>query len=156
LILLKGLPLAYNRDLQEDKQIVFGAVDRTIDALKGMSFLLDSLQFDEERLREAAGKSGSWSTDVAEALVIGGVPFRRAHEIVGRLVAELESSGRELAGLSGEDLARIDPALASIDPSLADPAAGVEKRDNPGGTSKARVNEQADALEARVEALDER
>jgi argininosuccinate lyase len=97
LALLKGLPLAYDRDLQEDKEYLFRAVDRVEGAVAAITALLGAIRLDKERMAEAAGGGAAWATDVAEALVLRGVPFRDAHEAVGRLVADLEQRGIELA-----------------------------------------------------------
>ncbi len=86
--MLKGLPLAYDRDLQADKQSVFGAVDDTIPALEAASLLVQHLEFDRKRLLEAAEDPALRATDLAENQVTQGVPFRRAHEAVGAMVRE--------------------------------------------------------------------
>jgi argininosuccinate lyase len=83
---LKGLPLAYDRDLQEDKPALFAAVDNGLDSLDAAALLVEHLEFDRKRLAEAAGDPALLATDVAEALVRSGMPFRKAHETVGRQV----------------------------------------------------------------------
>jgi argininosuccinate lyase len=85
---LKGLPLAYNRDLQEDKPALFAAVDNALDSLAAAALLVQHLEFDRERLAGAASDPGLLATDAAEVLVRSGVPFRKAHETVGRQVLE--------------------------------------------------------------------
>ena len=85
---VKGLPLTYDRDLQEDKPHIFAAVDATIDSLEAAALLAAHLEFDEERLRAAVGDADLYATDTAEALVRAGTPFRVAHEEVGRQVRE--------------------------------------------------------------------
>ena len=84
--ILKGLPLAYDRDLQEDKTALFAAVDGTIDSLLAATLLVEHLAFDRERLAAAAADPALLATDAAEALVAAGTPFRRAHEEIGRAV----------------------------------------------------------------------
>ena len=81
---LKGLPLAYDRDLQEDKAAVFAAVDSGLDSLRAAKLLVEHLEFDRDRLAQAAADPGLLATDAAEALVASGTPFRRAHETIGR------------------------------------------------------------------------
>jgi argininosuccinate lyase len=83
---LKGLPLAYDRDLQEDKPALFAAVDNALDSLRAASLLVQHLEFDRARLVAAAADPGLLATDVAEALVRSGKPFRKAHQEVGRQV----------------------------------------------------------------------
>jgi argininosuccinate lyase len=83
---LKGLPLAYDRDLQEDKPALFAAVDNALDSLRAASLLVKHLEFDKARLASAAADPGLLATDVAEALVRSGKPFRKAHQAVGKQV----------------------------------------------------------------------
>lgn len=148
LTLLKGLPLAYNRDLQEDKALVFRIVRRTLDCLDAMSHLLTSLEFDEARLEVAARGGAAWATDLAEVLVARGLPFRTAHEKVGALVRMLENDGRSLADMTGGDLVVIDPAFEPGDVAVADPTRSIAARINHGGTAPDRVREQAALLRA--------
>jgi argininosuccinate lyase len=145
LTLIKGLPLAYDRDLQEDKALVFSTVARTRGCLDGMRGLLASLTFDHERLAESAA-SGAWATDLAERLVERGMPFREAHELTGTLVARLEAEGRDLASLTIEGLKSYSDAFESDDLALADPARSIQARGQRGGTAPTRVLEQVETL----------
>ncbi|MBI4260544.1 MAG: argininosuccinate lyase [Actinobacteria bacterium] len=97
---MKGLPLAYDRDLQEDKEAVFDAHDALAPALVALTGMVSTLEFDTERMRAAVDEGFLEATRVAESLVEAGVPFRRAHEAVGELVRELESKGRGFTDLS--------------------------------------------------------
>jgi argininosuccinate lyase len=146
LTLLKGLPLAYDRDLQEDKEVVFRVVRRTRDALVGAIHLIRALEFDEARMAAAAGDSATWATDLAERLVARGVPFRAAHESVGRLVAELERSSRSLNDLASDELRGFHPLLEVGDTNVADPDLVVRARRGPGGTAPSAVEEQIEHL----------
>ncbi|MGH2754023.1 MAG: argininosuccinate lyase [Actinomycetota bacterium] len=150
LALIKGLPLAYDRDLQEDKAIVFRAAERAADITVGMSALVVSLSFDVDRMAEAAGGAGTWATDVAEALVMRGVPFRAAHHAAGVLVARLEAAGLALAEAPAELLTACHPALTTDDRSLGDPRRSLEARSGPGGTSPERVVAQIEGLRAAL------
>ncbi|HEX2056846.1 MAG TPA: argininosuccinate lyase [Actinomycetota bacterium] len=123
LTLLKGLPLAYDRDLQEDKERVFAAVDRLDGCLEAMTGLVGALGVDAAATERAAGAGATWATDAAERLVLEGVPFRHAHERVGRAVAEGDGA----------------------EPSH-DPRASVAARRSRGGTAPERVVEQIAAL----------
>ncbi|HXB05411.1 MAG TPA: lyase family protein, partial [Candidatus Angelobacter sp.] len=106
--IMKGLPLAYDRDLQEDKPAVFAAVDSVRDSLRAARLLVDHLEFDRDRLAAAASDPSLLATDAAEALVASGTPFRKAHEEVGRAVragklqvpwdAEASLRKRDMAG----------------------------------------------------------
>ncbi|MBO0828311.1 MAG: argininosuccinate lyase, partial [Streptosporangiales bacterium] len=106
---LKGLPLAYNRDLQEDKEPVFDSLDSLEVLLPAFAGMLATLRFDAGRLAALAPRGFSLATDVAEWLVRGGVPFRRAHEIAGECVRFCEAKGIELTDLSDADLRAISP-----------------------------------------------
>lgn len=148
LCLLKGLPLAYNRDLQEDKGFLFAAVDRVVSSLVAMKHLLAAIRFDRERLAEAAAAGSAWATDLAESLVQRGVPFRDAHAAIGSLVATLEATGGDLASASPAELQRHHDELRAADAGFADPRAGLYARDGVGGTHPDRVREQAKHLRA--------
>ncbi len=104
---LKGLPLAYDRDLQEDKPALFAAVDNALDSMRAASLLVQHLQFDRERLEAAAADPGLLATDVAEAMVRSGKPFRRAHQEVGRQVraGTMKAAWNAEASLLKRDLA---------------------------------------------------
>jgi len=123
---LKGLPLAYNRDLQEDKEPVFDSVDTLETLLPAFTGMIATLTFHTERMRELAPEGYSLATDVAEWLVRQHVPFREAHERSGALVRLAESRGVGLEALSDEDFASVDPRLTpavrevlSVDGSIA-------------------------------------
>ena len=147
LSLLKGLPLAYGRDLQEDKDIVFRAVERTEGSISGVARMLDGLVLDTDGLRAAAGRGAMWATDLAEVLVERGVPFRDAHEVVGRVVASVESEGSRL---TDEVLVGAHDAFRPGDSALADPVRAVAARTTSGGPSPARVREQIQRLRAAL------
>src|SRR5207248_6526264 len=106
---LKGLPLAYDRDLQEDKEPVFDTVDQLLTLLPAVSGLVATLTFDTDRLTAAAPAGFALATDVAEWLVRNGVAFREAHEISGAFVSYCEERGVDLPAVSDDTLADIDP-----------------------------------------------
>jgi argininosuccinate lyase len=139
LVLLKGLPLAYDRDLQEDKEIVFGAVARTLGAIRATLGVLGAIRFDKQRMAEAAAASATWATDVAEEMVRRGTPFRQAHERAGELVKRYES---------GEDVGA--EAFGFPTSTVLD---SLERRDSYGGPAPARVRDQVAALRARLASL---
>ncbi len=147
---LKGLPLAYNRDLQEDKEPVFDAVDTLLVLLPAFAGMVHTLAFDPERLESLAPQGFSLATDIAEWLVREGVPFRVAHEIAGACVRACEARGIELWDLTDIDLAGIDPALTPGVRSVLSAQGSVESRDAKGGTAPTRVREQLAAVVARV------
>jgi argininosuccinate lyase len=111
LTLMKGLPLTYNRDMQEDKEAVFDSFDTTRAALQIFAEMLDGATFNEATAREAASDPALLATDLADALVLGGVPFRQAHEIVGKLVASAAAKGLGLDALAPEEFLSASPVL---------------------------------------------
>lgn len=153
LTLVKALPLAYNRDLQEDKTFLFAAGDRMKMSLEAMTAVVGALSFDDSRLLEASGQAAMWATDLAERLVARGVPFRAAHDATGRLVAALEVEEMDLADAPGELLTDHHRALEPGDVEVADPAVGLTARRNHGGPAPARVAEQLERLEKAAAAL---
>jgi argininosuccinate lyase len=142
LVTLKGLPLAYNKDLQEDKEPAFDAIDTYAASLDAMAGMLSTLRVDAERMRAAAHGGFMVATDLADYLAAHGVPFREAHEVVGRLVLACEREGRTLQDLGAGELRAAsavfgDDALESIDIDRA-----VARRDTAGGTAPGRVADQ--------------
>ena len=106
--MLKGLPLAYNKDMQEDKEIVFDAIDTTLSALTVCDGMLSTMHLDTDRMLEASQGGFMAATDLADYLVGTGMPFRQAHEIIGKLVLKLEQEGRTLQDLTAEEFAAVD------------------------------------------------
>ena len=139
---LKGLPLAYNRDLQEDKEPVFDAVDTLLTLLPAFAGMVATLRFDTARLAELAPQGFSLATDVAEWLVRQGVPFRNAHEIAGSCVRVCEGRGIELWDLTDADLAAISPRLTPEVHQVLTVAGSLASRSGYGGTAPVRVAEQ--------------
>ncbi|WKN46726.1 argininosuccinate lyase [Nocardioides sp. Arc9.136] len=147
---LKALPLAYNRDLQEDKEPVFDSVDTLEVLLPAFTGMVATLVFDRERLAELAPQGFSLATDVAEWLVRQDVPFRVAHELAGACVRECEQHGIELHELSDEQLAAISPHLVPAVREVLTAEGSVASRDGRGGTAPVRVREQLDELVERA------
>jgi len=142
LTVLKGLPLAYNKDMQEDKEGVFDAIDTTLDALMAMDGMLASMHINAERMIEGAQGGFMAATDVADYLVNTGMPFRDAHEVVGRLVLECERSGRTLQELTAAEFAAVDPAFDDDVLEAVDIYAVVARRTSAGGTGNEAVLDQ--------------
>jgi argininosuccinate lyase len=139
---LKALPLAYNRDLQEDKEPVFDSVDTLEVLLPAFTGQVATLTFNTARMAELAPQGFSLATDIAEWLVKQGVPFRIAHEVAGECVQECEKAGIELADLTDEQFAAINPALTPEVRSVLTVEGSVSSRDGRGGTAPVRVAEQ--------------
>ena len=144
---LKGLPLAYNRDLQEDKEPVFDSVDTLEVLLPAMTGLVATLRFNAARMAELAPQGFSLATDVAEWLVREGVPFRVAHELAGACVRRCEELGVELADLTDDQLAAIAPQLTPRVREVLTVAGSVGSRTGRGGTAPDRVREQLAELQ---------
>lgn len=144
---LSGLPLGYHRDLQEDKEPVFDAADTLEACLPALTGAVESVRFDTAAMRRAAEAEGLYATDLAESLVLAGVPFREAHGRVGGLLKRLEAEGRSLADLSAPDWEAFGlPGGAD----LLDPARAVAARKGAGGPSPESVRQQAEAIAARL------
>ena len=146
----KGLPLTYNKDLQEDKEGLFDAVDTVVAVLDVMPPMIGTATFDRERLAAAAIADFSLATDAADLLAREGVPFREAHGVVGRLVADCLGRGITFAELSDEDWRAAHPVFARQRPPL-DAATSVASRDVAGGTAPGRVREALTAAEMEAE-----
>jgi argininosuccinate lyase len=149
---LKGLPLAYNRDLQEDKEPIFDSVDSLCLVLPAFTGMVATLRFNTERMAELAPREFSLATDLAEWLVRAGVPFREAHEIAGACVRLCEERGIELWELDDDDLARVSSYLRPAVRSVLTVQGSVASRSGKGGTAPMRVAEQLDAVRAAVRA----
>ena len=148
---LKGLPLAYNRDLQEDKEPVFDSVDTLLVVLPAVTGMVATLTFDTARLAALAPAGFSLATDVAEWLVRQGVPFREAHELAGACVRRCEELGCDLIDLDDAELAAISPLLTPVVREVLTVEGSVASRSGRGGTAPARVREQLTELAARVQ-----
>ncbi|MFZ2016788.1 MAG: argininosuccinate lyase [Nocardioides sp.] len=148
---LKGLPLAYNRDLQEDKEPVFDSVDTLLVVLPAVTGMVATLTFDTERLGALAPAGFSLATDVAEWLVREGVPFREAHELAGACVRRCEELGCDLTDLEDAELAAISPLVTPAVREVLTVEGSVASRSGRGGTAPARVREQLTELAARVQ-----
>jgi argininosuccinate lyase len=143
---LKGLPLSYNRDLQEDKEPLFDALDTCALSLRALTGLLDTATFLDERMAAAADSPMNAATDLAEHLVERGTPFREAHAIVGALVRQAVERGVPL-----DELVSNDPRLGPECVALLEPGSAVRRRTTPGGGGPEPVSIQLQAARARLE-----
>jgi argininosuccinate lyase len=141
LTLLKGLPLSYNRDLQEDKEPVFDAVDTIRQTLDVLPPLVKAIKFRPERMRAAAAEGFLNATDLADYLVMKGVPFREAHEMVGRIVRECLDTGQRLEDLPLQRLRHFSRAFEADVAKYISLEGCVERRRSVGGTSSRLVGE---------------
>ncbi|MBI2563726.1 MAG: argininosuccinate lyase [candidate division NC10 bacterium] len=141
LTMLKGLPLSYNRDLQEDKEPVFDAVDTIRQTLDVLPPMLKAIKFRPERMRAAAAEGFLNATDLAEYLVTKGVPFREAHDTVGRIVRECLESGQRLEDVPLQRLRHFSRAFDADVSKYISLDACIERRRSAGGTSSRLVGE---------------
>ena len=148
---LKGLPLAYNRDLQEDKEATFDAVVTVSGALAAMTEMVRGLQFDPAGMERAIDGS-MFATDLAEHLVGQGMPFREAHELVGRIAAELDRTGRAFEHVTEEEWSNWSPPLKDA-PAMLSAERSVARRETPGGTSPQSIKRQIETVVGRAGAL---
>ena len=142
--MLHGLPLTYNKDLQEDKEQLFDAIDTVELCLEVADAMLAGIAFDRQVMAAAAADEFPAATDVADMLVKRGVPFRQAHGTVGAVVRFAVEQGRQLSELTREELAELAPQLDDPDAfyALLGDGAWLESKASEGGTSLARVQEQ--------------
>jgi argininosuccinate lyase len=143
LSLMKGQPLAYNRDNQEDKEPLFDAVDTVKESLAVLAGLIEGLEPVPEAMRAAVLEGHATATDLADYLVKKGVPFRDAHEVVARAVREAEQSGRDLAALPLETLQQFSGKIGADALRLLSPEGSIASRRHPGGTAPAQVRRAA-------------
>ncbi|MCG8925979.1 argininosuccinate lyase [Lentzea sp. CC55] len=147
---LKAQPLAYNRDLQEDKEPLFDSVEQLELLLPAFAGMVATLKFDVDRMASLAPAGFTLATDIAEWLVRQGVPFRVAHEAAGACVRAAESRGVGLEDLTDDEFAAISPALTPDVRSVLTVAGSIASRNAQGGTAPSRVREQLDALVAKA------
>jgi len=132
---MKGLPLAYNKDTQEDKEPLFDAIDTVELCLGVISRFLGAISFNGNRLKEASEKGFLVATDLADYLTSNGMPFRKAHEIVGKMVLFSLEQKKELADLTLEEMKGFSRQIKQDVYEWLDPLSSVKKRNTPGGTS---------------------
>jgi argininosuccinate lyase len=151
LVTLKGLPLGYSKDLQEDKEPLFDAVDAVLPMLEVLPEMLRTARFDGDRMLRAAG-GFALATELADFLAARGVPFREAHRAVGGLVRRCEGLGVSLEEVPQEELAAAHPALAELPRELLTPGGSVANKKSPGSTSPQSVEAQLAAARRFLDA----
>ncbi len=148
---MHGLPLTYNKDMQEDKEHLFDAVDTLELSLVAATGMVASISFNRQRLAAAAADEFLAATDVADLLVKRGLPFREAHGVVAALVREAVSQGKTLSDLSADQLASASPLLDAGFYELLREGAWLESKVSRGGTSLAMVRHQLERAQAQIE-----
>jgi argininosuccinate lyase len=153
MVTMKGLPMTYNRDMQEDKEPLFEAADQVRGSLEMARVVAESARLQPARPAAAAEESWVVATDLAEALARAGTPFHQAHQIVGRFVLESVRSGKKPADWTAEEMARFAPEFTGDMAALLDPKAGMRSREVPGGTGPRAVASALAAARERLERM---
>ena len=154
LTMMKALPLAYNRDMQEDKPPVMESLDTVCACLEAMDGLVQGLEVNREALERSLKAGFITATDVADYLVEKGVPFREAHRITGEIVSHLASRGKAFDDLGAEDFRKFSHAFGPDIVSVILPESSVDRRRSFGGTARANVKAMVEDARARVESLE--
>jgi argininosuccinate lyase len=150
LTVMKGLPMTYNRDLQEDKEPVFDSVDTVKLCLEGAAEMLSTAVFNRETMKRAVYRNYSTATDLADYLVMKGVPFRECHEISGKVVRHCEEKGIDFFSLTVDDLKKFNGKVEADAAGILNPETSVERKLTAGGTSKKSVLAQIEAMKKLV------
>ena len=150
LTMMKGLPLAYNRDLQEDKEALFDTVDTVRQSLRILAKLWEHVSVNKERMEEMAAAGYTLATDVAEYLVLKGVPFRLAHQTVGKIVRYCLEEGKELESLTLDELRGFSKAIDEKIYTVLDLKHSVDSRNSVGGTSLQQVRQAISGAEEEL------
>ncbi len=150
LVVMKGLPLTYNRDMQEDKEPLFDATDTVVASTSVMAGMLGELSFNAGRMKKALSEGFITATDAADYLVKKGMSFRDAHEVVGKMVLKLESEGKGLTDLAASDLKVFSPLFEPDILEVLRPEASAGSRLVTGGTAPERIREMIEEI-SRIE-----
>ncbi|HIJ20205.1 MAG TPA: argininosuccinate lyase [Deltaproteobacteria bacterium] len=146
----KGLPLTYNKDMQEDKEALFDAADTVTICLEVMCRLLGEIDFDRERLEKAVSRGHLAATDLADYLVRKGITFREAHEIVGKMVLSVIDKGKELRELTLEEMKGFTRQIGEDVYAWLDPLKSPGRRNSPGGTGPERVRHEIESAKKEL------
>jgi argininosuccinate lyase len=150
LTLMKGLPMTYNRDLQEDKEAVFDALDTVRQSTRLLARMFPRIVFKAERMKEATTAGYLLATDLADYLTTKGLDFRTAHRVVGELVARAIENGKELEALPLSFLREIHPSFGPDVARWLNLEAALARRNSPGGTAPGRVRQALLAMEKKI------
>lgn len=148
---LKGLPLSYNKDLQEDKEALFDTVDTVEQCLSVLSRLLKEVSFDEERMRKATEEGYLVATDLADYLVRKGMTFRKAHEAVGKMVLFAMDQKKELGQLSLDEMKKFERRIEKDVYDWLEPTSCIKRRNLPGGTGPKAVKRSLQKAKEELE-----
>jgi argininosuccinate lyase len=148
---LKGLPLSYNRDLQEDKEPLFDALDTVTTSVKIYAELMAQLTIRAQTMKAAVSDGFLLATELADYLVQKGVPFRESHHVVGNLVRECIANGKDLQQLTQQDLFNASPSFDAKAFQSLTPEASINKKNIVGGTAKTQVSKQINSWEKKLQ-----
>ena len=143
---MKGLPLTYNKDLQEDKEPLFDSIDTVHLCIEGMIEMLKDAEFNSENMKRAVYRNFSTATDLADYLAKKGLPFRQAHEIVGSIVGYCEKEKKDFFTLPIEELKKFSDSIGDDVLESIDPLKSTERKESQGSTSTKEVKKQIDLL----------
>lgn len=150
LTVLKGLPMTYNRDMQEDKEPLFDSIDTVKIALEGMVEMISSVEINRERMKEGVYRNFSTATDLADYLVKKGVPFRESHEISGKIVRYCETEKKDFFKLTPDELKTFSPLIDDEIKEILDPEKATERKLSMGSTSTDSVLKQIDVIKKMI------
>ena len=150
MVLVKGLPMAYNRDLQEDREALFDAIDTTIACARITAGMWKTLTVHADRYEEELRYDFLLATEIADYLATKGVPFREAHHVSGSIVGWCEGKGTDFRALTADQLAQFHPQLGADVLDDLNPRAAAERRTSLGGTSSIEIDKQVLALRAML------
>jgi argininosuccinate lyase len=153
LTIMKGLPLAYNKDLQEDKEPLFDAVDTTQSCLKILTAMIPKVRFNAARMERAMSEGFVLATDLADYLVTKGLPFRQAHAVVGKIIAHGQRRHRDLKDLRLEDLKKFEKKIGSDVFQWLNEAHAVDRRASEGGTARKNVRTELARARRRLKII---
>jgi argininosuccinate lyase len=148
--MLKGLPFAYNRDLQEDKEPLFDSIDTMNLVIPAFSGMIATTVFNREKMAMSASTGFSLATEIADFLVRAGIPFASAHEAAGECVRKCESTGRELHELTDKEFTAIHPALSAAVRDVLSVSGALASRIMFGGTAPVQLTSQIATLESQI------
>jgi argininosuccinate lyase len=150
MVTMKGLPMTYNRDMQEDKMPLFDAGDQLAGSIAMMSTVIESTKLNEAKPAAAAEESWVVATDLAEALARAGTPFHQAHQIVGRFVLESVRTGKKPGDWTADEMRQFAPEFTGDFAALLDAKEGMKSRELPGGTGSQAVAQALAAAKQRL------
>jgi len=142
LTVVKGLPMTYNRDMQEDKEPLFDSVDTVKISLEGMIEMLSGVEVRADNMARSLYRNFSTATDLADYLAQRGVPFRESHEIVGQIVGHCERTGVDFFKLDMETLRKFSPVFGDDIREILDPVTSTERKQSPGSTALGEIEKQ--------------